>query len=278
MQVFTSISDFRSIRSQFQGTLGLVPTMGSLHRGHMALVRQARLENETLAVSIFVNPSQFGLQEDFDTYPRELEKDLALLKGADTDLVLTPAAEEVYPPGFNAWVDVGDVAHRLEGEQRPYHFRGVATVVAKLFNIVNPQRAYFGCKDGQQLVVIRQMVAQLELGVEIVAVPTVREADGLALSSRNIYLDPERRAAAPVIYRALQQANHLWERGETKAGRLREEVLQLLAQEPLVDSVDYASVADASTLAELETVKLPAIVLVAVRMGKTRLIDNILLE
>ncbi len=244
----------------------------------MALVRQARLENETLAVSIFVNPSQFGLQEDFDTYPRELEKDLALLKGADTDLVLTPAAEEVYPPGFNAWVDVGDVAHRLEGEQRPNHFRGVATVVAKLFNIVNPQRAYFGCKDGQQLVVIRQMVAQLELGVEIVAVPTVREADGLALSSRNIYLDPGRRAAAPVIYRALQQANHLWERGETRAGRLREEVLHVLAQEPLVDSVDYASVADASTLAELETVKLPAIVLVAVRMGKTRLIDNILLE
>ena len=258
--------------------MGLVPTMGSLHRGHMALVRRARLENESLAVSIFVNPSQFGPQEDFDAYPRDLEVDLALLKVAGTDLVLTPTAEEVYPPGFDAWVDVGDVARRLEGEHRPDHFWGVATVVARLFNIVVPQRAYFGHKDGQQLVVIRQMVAQLDMGVEIVAVPTVREPDGLALSSRNMYLDPERRAAAPVVYRALQRANHLWERGETRADRLREEMLRVLAKEPLVDTVDYASVADAFTLAELETVRLPAMALVAVRMGPTRLIDNVLLE
>ena len=257
--------------------LGLVPTMGALHEGHLALVRQARRENATVAASIFVNPTQFGPQEDLATYPRDMERDLALLEAEGVDLVYAPAPEEVYPPGFDTWVEPGALANRLEGAVRPGHFRGVATVVTKLFNVVRPERAYFGQKDGQQLAVIRQLVRDLNLGIEIVAVPTVRDADGLALSSRNAYLTAEQRAAAPVIYRALSRAEDSWRQGAKDAELLRSTVRAVLEAEPLLEGIDYVSVADAATLQELERVGGPAMVSVAVRLGRTRLIDNVVL-
>ena len=275
MQVLPTISEFRDARSRCQGTLGLVPTMGSLHRGHMALVRQARADNDLLAVSIFVNPLQFGPQEDFSAYPRDMERDLVLLKSEGIDLVFCPSPEEMYPQGHQTWVDVGELGQRLEGEHRPGHFRGVATVVAKLLNIARPHRAYFGWKDGQQVAVIKRMVADLNLRVEIVTVPTVREPDGLALSSRNSYLSPAERLAAPVVYRALCHAQRLWEGGEVGAHVLIGEVRRLLEAEPLIDRIDYVSVADASSLEELATVQPPAMVSVAVRIGRARLLDNI---
>ena len=257
--------------------LGLVPTMGALHEGHLALVRQARRENATVAASIFVNPTQFGPQEDLAAYPRDMERDLRLLEAEGVDLVYAPTPEEVYPAGFDTWVEPGELANRLEGAVRPGHFRGVATVVAKLFNVVRPDRAYFGQKDGQQLAVIRQMVRDLNMGIEIVAVPTVRDSDGLALSSRNAYLTAEQRAAAPVIYRALSRAEDSWRQGANGAESLRSAVRAVLDGEPLLEDIDYVSVADAATLAELERVDGPAMVSVAVRMGRTRLIDNVVL-
>ena len=258
--------------------LGLVPTMGALHEGHLALVRRARLENATLAVTIFVNPTQFGDGDDLSKYPRDLDKDLELLRSEGADLVFAPAVEEMYPAGFDTWVDVGGLADRLEGAHRPGHFRGVATVVAKLFNLTRPDRAYFGQKDGQQLAVLRRMVQDLDLGPEIVAVPTVRGSDGLALSSRNSYLTEEQRQAAPVVYRALCAAEELWRQGVKDAGRLREEARRVLEGEPLVEGIDYVSVADADTLEELEQVEGRAMVSVAVQLGVPRLIDNVILE
>ena len=255
--------------------LGLVPTMGALHEGHLALVRRAQAENATVAASIFVNPTQFGPQEDLATYPRDMERDLALLEAEGVELVYTPAPEEVYPPGFDTWVEPGALGERLEGAARPGHFRGVATVVTKLLNVVTPDRAYFGQKDGQQLAVIRQLARDLNLGVEIVAVPTVRDADGLALSSRNAYLTPAQRRAAPVVYRALSEARDLWLGGEKNAETLRLAARNILEDEPLIDGIDYVSVADATTLEELERVDGPAMVSTAVRLGRTRLIDNV---
>ena len=275
MQVFSTILEFQAARNQLGGSLGLVPTMGYLHGGHLALVRRSRSENDILAVSIFVNPSQFGPTEDFSAYPRDIELDLALLRAEGADLVFSPSTDEMYPPGFDTWIEVGRVAQGLEGDQRPGHFRGVATVVAKLFNIVRPDRAYFGQKDGQQVVVIKRMVADLNMGIDIVVVPTVREPDGLALSSRNTYLTPEQRKAAPVIVRALRQAEKLWKEGERSAERLRRQVGHILDQEPLIERVDYVSVADASTLEELGVIQQPALVSVAVRIGQARLVDNI---
>ena len=258
--------------------LGLVPTMGALHQGHLALVEQARRENRTLAVSIFVNPAQFSPQEDLAEYPRSPDQDLELLRQAGADLVFTPTVDEVYPPGFDTWVDVGSLATRLEGVHRPGHFRGVATVVTKLFNLTRPDRAYFGQKDGQQTAVIRKLVRDLGLGLDIVVMPTVREPDGLALSSRNLYLTPEQRRAASVIYRALGQAEARWHQGERDGERLRREVRRMLENEPLVERIDYVSVADTSTLEELDTVRDRAMVSVAVHLGQARLIDNITLE
>ena len=277
MQVISSIPDFRKARSDLRGTLGLVPTMGYLHEGHLALVRRARGENDTIAASIFVNPSQFGPNEDFTTYPRDMDRDLSLLRAEGADLVFTPSPEYIYPPGFDTWIEVGSLAQRLEGEHRPGHFRGVATVVAKLFNVVQPDRAYFGQKDGQQVAVIKRMVADLDMDVDVVVVPTVREADGLALSSRNVYLTPEQRRAAPLIYKALCQARKLWEDGERQGESLRSRVRRTLEQEPLIEKIDYVSVADASSLEEVDTIGQPVMVSVAVRMGRTRLIDNVLL-
>ncbi len=259
-------------------SLGLVPTMGALHAGHIALVRRARQDSATLAVSIFVNPAQFGPQEDLALYPRDLERDLALLEVEGVDLVFTPGPEEIYPPGFDTWIDPGKLAARLEGAVRPGHFRGVATVVTKLFNVVRPDRAYFGRKDGQQLAVIRQLVQDLNLSASIVVVPTVRDADGLALSSRNEYLTAEQRKAAPVIYQSLAWIEELWRGGLNDAKSLRTAARKLLEAEPLVDEVDYVSVANAETLEELDQIQVRAMASVAVRMGRTRLIDNIILE
>jgi len=257
--------------------VGLVPTMGALHAGHLALVERARQENETVAVSIFVNPTQFGPQEDLAEYPRPLDRDLESLRQAKADLVFTPTVAEMYPPGFDTWVDVGRLATLLEGAYRPGHFRGVATVVTKLFNLIRPDHAYFGQKDGQQTLVIRQLVRDLHLGLDIVVVPTVRDPDGLALSSRNVYLTPEQRRAAPVVYRALWRAAELWKEGERNAPRLRQAVQQVLAGEPLIERIDYVSVADTATLEELDAVLDRAMVSVAVRFGELRLIDNIIL-
>lgn len=277
MQISNTIAEFRHARAQLNGTLGLVPTMGYLHEGHLSLVRRAREENDSLAVSIFVNPSQFAPNEDFAAYPRDMERDLDLLRDEGVDLVFAPSAEEMYPPGFDSCVQVESISRRLEGEVRPDHFRGVATVVAKLFNIVRPDRAYFGQKDGQQVAVVRGMVADLNMGLEIVAVPTVREPDGLALSSRNVYLTAEQRAAAPAIYRALSLARDLWDHGDVNGERLRSKVKNHLDSEPLIDGIDYVSVADSTTLEELDAVTVPATLSTAVRMGGTRLIDNVLL-
>jgi pantoate--beta-alanine ligase len=278
MKVIENIQEMSRACREAPHPLGLVPTMGALHEGHLTLIRQARRENAAVAVSIFVNPAQFGPQEDLAHYPRDLERDLGLLRRERVDLVFTPAPDAIYPPGFDTWVDAGALATRLEGAVRPGHFRGVATVVAKLFNLVRPDRAYFGQKDGQQTLVVRQLTRDLNLGVDIIVVPTVREPDGLALSSRNVYLTPEQRRAAPVIYRGLCLVGELWQQGVWDAEQLRQAARQVLESEPLIERIDYVSVADADTLEELNTIHGRAMVSVAVKLGVPRLIDNIILE
>ncbi len=274
MKTIEKIVAFRAESAGMARPLGLVPTMGALHEGHMSLVRRAREENATAVVSIFVNPAQFGPGEDFSAYPRDMDADLARLDEAGVDVVFAPTPDEMYPGGFDTHVDVGRIAERLEGEARPGHFRGVATVVCKLLSIVRPDRAYFGSKDAQQGVVIQRLNADLDLGAEIVMCPTVREHDGLALSSRNAYLDAEERRAATVLYRALSLARSM---GRGPAGAVRAAMSDVLDAEPLA-SVDYVSVADAATLEELDVIDRPALVSLAVRIGSTRLIDNIVIE
>jgi pantoate--beta-alanine ligase len=277
MQVVGPIFDIRALRQQLSGTVGFVPTMGYLHQGHLALVKQARIENSNVIVSIYVNPTQFGPREDFGAYPRELNRDLELLREEGVDIVFVPSDDEMYPPEFSSWVDVEKITERLEGAHRPGHFRGVATVVAKLFNIVQPSRAYFGQKDAQQVVVIKRMVFDLNMGIDIVVVPTIRESDGLAMSSRNIYLSPGERQAATILFKALNLAQQLWQGGEKDAGKLRKQMTLLIQKEPLAQ-IDYVSIADAETLEELNLVDRPALASLAVRIGKTRLIDNMPLE
>jgi pantoate--beta-alanine ligase len=277
MQVVGPIPEIRALRQQLSGTVGFVPTMGYLHEGHLALVKQARIENSAVIVSIYVNPTQFGPREDFGAYPRELNRDLELLQGEGVDIVFVPSDDEMYPPEFSSWVDVEKVSERLEGASRPGHFRGVATIVAKLFNIVQPTRAYFGQKDAQQAMVIKKMVADLNIGIEIVVVPTVRESDGLAMSSRNIYLSPREREAATILFKALTLARQLWEGGEKDAGKVRRQMTALIQKEPLA-RIDYVSIADAETLEELSLIDRPAWASLALRIGKTRLIDNMPLE
>jgi pantoate--beta-alanine ligase len=258
--------------------VGLVPTMGALHAGHLSLVDQARADNLTVAVSIFVNPTQFGDDKDLQGYPRDMEGDLNMLRQHGVDLVYAPTVEEVYPDGFDTWVDVGPLGDKLEGLHRPGHFRGVATVVSKLFNLMQPDRAYFGQKDGQQVIVTQKLARDLDMGVEVVVMPTIREPDGLAMSSRNVQLTPEQRQAAPVVHQALCQAYLLWTGGERDGNTLRAAAQEILQAEPLVDSIDYVSVASMSTLDEVERVSDRAMVSAAVHMGPVRLIDNIVLE
>ena len=276
MQTVTTLTELRTVRHGLPEPVGLVPTMGFLHAGHISLVQRARTECTSVAASIFVNPTQFGPSEDLEKYPRDLPRDLALLKAAGVDLVWTPTSEIMYPPGFQTWVEVEGLTKRLEGEARPDHFRGVTTIVAKLFNAVGPEKAYFGQKDAQQAAVIRRMAKDLDFPIEIVVCPTVREADGLAMSSRNVYLNPEERQAAAVLFRALSAAKSTYNSGEREAEKLRALVREIVAGEPLA-RLQYVSCADYDTLEELETVKGKALLSIAVTLGKTRLIDNFVL-
>ena len=276
MRVMRTVGEMRSALEPIHGTVGLVPTMGFLHAGHMALVERARNENDYVAVSIFVNPAQFGPQEDLSRYPRNMERDLAMLTEAGVDLVFAPDVSEVYPEGFTTYVTVEGISGKLEGAFRPSHFRGVATVVAKLFNIIPAERAYFGQKDAQQALVLRRMARDLNFPHEIVVVPTVREADGLALSSRNSYLNAEERQSALSLSRALFLAEEMYAGGERKATEIRSAMRALLDATPLV-TTDYVTVANPESLEELDLIQGGALVAVAARVGSTRLIDNILL-
>ena len=273
MKVVKSLAELRATRKSLANHVGLVPTMGFLHEGHLSLVRRAKQECASIGVSIFVNPAQFGPTEDLDTYPVDLEQDLDLLSAEKVDLVWTPTKAEMYGLGYQTWVEVEELSRYLEGEIREGHFRGVATVVTKLFNSFQPERAYFGQKDAQQAIVIRRMVRDLNFPIEVIVCPTYREADGLAMSSRNSYLNPEERQAATVLYRALSAADELFNTGEREADRLREEMESLLATEPLARA-EYASVADPETLEELHGPIERALLSMAVFIGKTRLIDT----
>lgn len=273
MKIVSEIMDLRQACSQLAQPIGLVPTMGYLHAGHLALVQQAQKECKSVVVSIFVNPTQFGPKEDLNAYPRDLERDIALLQEAGVDLLWTPNNAVMYPAGYQTWVAVEDVSQPLEGAYRPGHFRGVATVVAKLFNAVQPQRAYFGQKDAQQVAVISAMARDLNFALEMVIVPTMREPDGLAMSSRNAYLNPEERRAAVVLHRALCAAQADVEAGQRDAETLRQKMRQILAAEPLAQ-VQYVSCAGVDSLRELDGPITQALFSLAVYIGKTRLIDN----
>lgn len=276
-----NIADSRTtavqLSQEFPRPLGLVPTMGYLHAGHLALVKQAREECSTVAASIFVNPTQFGPEEDYGSYPRDMERDLNLLQQEGVSWVFTPHSNDIYPPGFDTWVNVQSLTQPLEGIQRPGHFIGVTTVVAKLFNIVRPDRAYFGEKDAQQLRVIIKMVKDLDMGIEIVRVPTVRESDGLAMSSRNVYLNFEERNASTCLYKSLQMAQSLYNDGERNAQEIRTRVQSFLLTEPLA-RIEYVSIADDETLEELDQIDRSALISLAVGFGNTRLIDNLTIK
>ncbi len=294
MEPITGVTEMQDARERMAGSLGLVPTMGALHEGHLSLVRRARADNDQVVVSIFVNPTQFNERTDFDSYPRDTDCDLRLLEGEGVDVVFMPTPDEIYPPGFDDWVEVrGPLTERLEGAARPGHFRGVTTVVSRLFRIIRPQRAYFGQKDAQQLRVIRRMVQDLALPVEIVPMPIVREADGLAMSSRNVHLSPEERETALVLPRALGLACEMVAEGVADASAIRQAIRDLLvpgvrlqphthvdaprrgvSRTPL--HLEYVSVSDEQTLEELDTIDRPALILLAARVGATRLIDNII--
>jgi pantoate--beta-alanine ligase len=274
MKAVCRLEDLRAERSALPDPLGLVPTMGALHDGHLSLVRRARAECASVAVSIFVNPTQFGPHEDLQAYPRDLPGDLAMLDRTGADLVWTPEVEDIYPPGDQTWVTVEAVTSGLEGARRPGHFRGVATVVTKLLHAFEPQRAYFGQKDAQQAVVIQQMARDLLLPVEIVVCPTVREADGLAMSSRNRYLSPDERRSATVLYRALCAASSAFGAGERDAERLRRVMREVLSSEPKAHP-HYVSAADPETLEESHGQVDSALLSMAVALGDTTLIDNL---
>ncbi len=280
LTVFRTIAELRTWRKTlFQegdGEFGLVPTMGYLHEGHLSLVRACKRDNAHTAVSIFVNPTQFGPNEDLSRYPRDEARDLALLEAEGVDAVFAPSVEEIYPRGYSTFVDVEGLTRRLEGRSRPTHFRGVTTVVLKLLNIVVPERAYFGQKDAQQLAVIRRMVRDLDVPVEIVGLPIVRESDGVAMSSRNVYLTPEQRVAASCLHMALSLAERTFDEAERDAERIRTQMRALIEKQPLAE-IDYVSVADAETLEELGVIGRTALVSLAVRFGPTRLIDNAVL-
>jgi pantoate--beta-alanine ligase len=276
MKIVTTHSELRAARMLLPGSVGFVPTMGYLHAGHISLVQAARVECSSVVASIFVNPTQFGPNEDLAKYPRDLPRDLVLLESAGVNLVWTPTVEVMYPTGFQTWVEVGSLTHRLEGEVRPGHFRGVTTVVAKLFNGVRPDKAYFGQKDAQQAAVIRRMTKDLDFPIEIVVCPTLREMDGLAMSSRNVYLSTAERQAATVLFRALSATRSAYDSGERAAGKLRAIVRDVVVAEPLA-KLQYISCTDYDSLEELETLDGKALLSMAVFMGKTRLIDNIVL-
>jgi pantoate--beta-alanine ligase len=278
MKIINAISDMQSLVESLRKEgkkIGFVPTMGFLHEGHLSLMGRAREENTVVVVSIFVNPTQFGPQEDLDRYPRDAEGDRAKCEAAGVDILFMPGTKEMYPEKPSVFVTVEGISDVLEGAIRPGHFRGVATVVAKLFNIVKPHRAYFGQKDFQQCVVIRRMVAGLDLDVEIVVMPTVREADGLAMSSRNAYLSPEERRAATALFRALKAGEELIKSGVHEPEKVRQKMRAMLLSEKGIE-IDYAEIVDPESLSPVETIKGGMVLLVAARLGRTRLIDNLL--
>ena len=276
MKTVSTLFDLRTARLSYNGTVGLVPTMGYLHEGHLSLIRQAKAECEHVFVSIFVNPAQFGANEDLSKYPRDLERDLRLIEPLGVDVVWNPTPEIMYPAGYQTWVEVDALTHPLEGAIRAGHFKGVTTIVAKLFNAVQPHKAYFGQKDAQQAAVIRQMVRDLNFPLEVVVCPIIREADGLAMSSRNKYLEGADRAAAVVLSRALSAAKKEYEGGERSAEALRGKMKEVIASEPLAN-IQYVSCTDYDSLQELDVLTGKALLSMAVYFGKTRLIDNFVL-
>ncbi len=277
MEIIKTVAAMKEARCRLPEPVGLVPTMGFLHEGHLSLVRAARAESASMVVSIFVNPTQFGPGEDFASYPRDTPRDLALLEKEGAACVFMPEPPDMYPEGHDTWVTVEKLTTRLEGAVRPGHFRGVATVCHKLFNITRPARAYFGQKDAQQVLVIKRMVRDLNMNLEVITLPTMREPDGLAMSSRNTYLSPSERKSATVLFRALSLAEQRWRQGEKSADALRRGMTELIQGEAAA-SIDYISIADAATLAELAEIRPPALVSLAVRIGRTRLIDNVILS
>ncbi|MBL8089850.1 MAG: pantoate--beta-alanine ligase [Anaerolineales bacterium] len=276
MNILSSLLDLRTKRLSLDGKVGLVPTMGYLHPGHLSLVSRAKAENDHVIVTIFVNPTQFGANEDLSKYPRDLERDLELLKPLGVDVVWNPSAEIMYPSGYQTWVNVEALTNPLEGAMRPGHFKGVTTIVSKIFNATQPHKAYFGQKDAQQVAVIRRMTLDLNFPIEIVVCPTLREDDGLAMSSRNKYLNDEERKAATVLFRSLSEAKKLFDAGERDADVLRNKMKEVLGSEPLAN-VQYVSCADYDSLEELNLIENKALLSMAVFIGKTRLIDNFVL-
>ena len=276
MQVAHTIAEMKKLRRKCKGGVGLVPTMGYLHRGHLELVKQAKSENAVAVATIFVNPTQFGPSEDFKSYPRDLDRDLALLDEVKTDIVFVPSDKEMYPGNYDTWVEVRGITARLEGKSRPTHFQGVTTVCNKLFNIIQPDRAYFGQKDAQQAIVIQKMVSELNMNLEIIVCPTVRESDGLAMSSRNTYLTKDERVSAVVLYKSLCLAKEMYAAGERDAAIIKKAMNGLISGEAAA-KIDYISIADIATLDEVAIIRGRVLVSLAVRLGKPRLIDNILL-
>jgi pantoate--beta-alanine ligase len=276
METVQTLTELREVRNRIPSPVGLVPTMGYLHAGHLSLVERAREECASVIVTIFVNPTQFGPQEDLDSYPQDIPRDLALLEKKGVDLVWIPERVGLYHENFQTWVEVKELTQRLEGEMRPGHFRGVTTIVAKLFNAIQPEKAYFGQKDAQQVAVIHRMVVDLNFLIEIVVCPTIREPDGLALSSRNVYLDKKERQAALVLYRALTAARRAFENGTLEAETIREIMIETIHSEPLAE-MQYVSCANVDTLEELTGTVERALLSTAVLIGDTRLIDNFLI-
>jgi pantoate--beta-alanine ligase len=268
----------RAEQQRRQGmTIAFVPTMGFLHEGHLSLMREGRKRGDCLVTSIFVNPTQFGPTEDFAQYPRDMRRDLQLIQGVGVDICFTPTVAEIYPDGFQTYVEVERVTQNLCGASRPGHFRGVTTVVAKLFNIVKPHLALFGQKDYQQVVAIKQMVKDLNMDVEVIGMPTIRESDGLAMSSRNSYLLPKKRKEAARLYRSLIKGKELFVLGERSSATILQEVKKII-EEDKTAVIDYVKICDAHTLEDIDEIKGEAIIALAVKMGKTRLIDNITLK
>lgn len=281
--MITIATKVKEVREQIKAwkkaglTVGFVPTMGYLHEGHQSLIKRAVEENDKVVVSIFVNPMQFGPTEDLDSYPRDLEKDSALCEATGANLIFHPEPEEMYTDGFCSYVDMSVLTEELCGLSRPVHFRGVCTVVSKLFHIVTPDRAYFGQKDAQQLAIIKRMVLDLNMDIEIVGCPIVREADGLAKSSRNTYLSPEERKAALILSQTIQLAEQLFQSGEKDAATIISQMTKKIESEPLA-RIDYIKIVDAMTMQQIPTIDRPILCAMAVYIGKTRLIDNTMFE
>lgn len=280
MEIIAGVNEMqqRSEQLRTEGkTIAFVPTMGYLHEGHLSLMREAREKGDVLIISIFVNPTQFGPGEDYERYPRDMKRDFQLAQEVGVDIIFTPSVPEMYPAGFQTFVEVEKVTENLCGISRPHHFRGVTTVVTKLFNIVKPHLAIFGQKDYQQLVTINRMVADLNMDIEIIGLPTVREADGLAMSSRNAYLNPEERKAAQSLYRSLHTGEELFRQGERSTKVILREIRKIIEGEALTQ-IDYAKICDPQTLEDIEEIEKEAVIALAVKIGKTRLIDNLILE